>query len=178
MTGIPDKSICQITSAMVVPLTSVDGLKVSNLVPVNGPSVIFVNTSNCSGFTVTNCWVFVSPSGPAVIVTSLSVVLSLTSIFLMALKVGQYFVSLSTFETIFQTLSMGADISRLTLTSCKVVALAWDVCHIVPVIRAVAIIIDTDKMAATILISYFFVLVIFFIVRKKGSFFFMILIYL
>src|ERR687892_334363 len=151
MTGIPDKSICQITSAMVVPLTSVDGLKVSNLVPVNGP---------------------------AVIVTSLSVVLSLTSIFLMALKVGQYFVSLSTFETIFQTLSMGADISRSTLTSCKVVALAWDVCHIVPVIRAVAIIIDTDKMAATILISYFFVLVIFFIVRKKGSFFFIILVYL
>jgi hypothetical protein len=54
MTGIPDKSNCQITLAMVVPLASSVGLKVSNCVPVKGPFVIFVSTSNCSGFTVTN----------------------------------------------------------------------------------------------------------------------------
>jgi hypothetical protein len=55
-------------------------------------------------------------------VTSLSVVLPVLLIFLIALKVDQYFVSLSTFDMMFQTLSTGADISRLTLISSKEVA--------------------------------------------------------
>src|SRR5215213_683720 len=51
--GIPDISTFHSTSIFVV-LTLDEGLSASVLVPVTGPSVIFVSTTNCSGFTVTN----------------------------------------------------------------------------------------------------------------------------
>src|SRR5919106_5066287 len=53
--GMPDKSTFQNTSILVaLVLDDDEGLSASNLVPVTGPSVIFVSTTNCSGFTVTN----------------------------------------------------------------------------------------------------------------------------
>src|SRR5919109_2403282 len=52
--GMPDKSTFQITSIFVALVLLGEGLNVSTLVPVTGPSVIFVSTTNCSGFTVTN----------------------------------------------------------------------------------------------------------------------------
>src|ERR671922_1358518 len=52
--GMPDKSTFQNTSILVALVLLDDGLNVSTLVPVTGPSVIFVSTTNCSGFTVTN----------------------------------------------------------------------------------------------------------------------------
>jgi hypothetical protein len=57
MSGMLDKSIFHIASIFVVVLLSEDGLNVSTLFPTTGPSVIFVSTTNCSGFTVTNWWV-------------------------------------------------------------------------------------------------------------------------
>src|SRR5215207_400667 len=51
--GIPDISTFHSMSIFVV-LTLDEGLSASVLVPVTGPSVIFVSTTNCSGFTVTN----------------------------------------------------------------------------------------------------------------------------
>jgi hypothetical protein len=97
MSGMPDKLIFHVASIFVVVLLSEDGFNVSTLFPTTGPSVIFVSTTNCSGFTVTNWWVFVSPC-----VTSLSITLPVSFIFFIALKVDQYFVSLSISNTIFQ----------------------------------------------------------------------------
>jgi hypothetical protein len=102
MSGMPDKLIFHVASIFVVVLLSEDGFNVSTLFPTTGPSVIFVSTTNCSGFTVTNWWVFVSPCGPASSVTSLSITLPVSFIFFIALKVDQYFVSLSISNTIFQ----------------------------------------------------------------------------
>src|SRR5919106_1095380 len=51
--GMPDKSTFQ-NMSIIVALILDEGLNVSTLVPVTGPSVIFVSTTNCSGFTVTN----------------------------------------------------------------------------------------------------------------------------
>jgi hypothetical protein len=58
--GMPDISTFQNTSifvALALILLEDDddkGISVSVLIPVTGPSVIFVCTTNCSGFTVTN----------------------------------------------------------------------------------------------------------------------------
>src|ERR687895_440392 len=49
--GIPDISTFQSTSILVA-LVLDEGVSVSVLVPVTGPSVTFVSTTNCSGFTV------------------------------------------------------------------------------------------------------------------------------
>src|SRR5215204_626819 len=51
--GMPDISTFQNTSILVA-LVLDEGLSASVLVPVTGPLVIFVSTTNCSGFTVTN----------------------------------------------------------------------------------------------------------------------------
>src|SRR5215208_2827791 len=50
--GMPDISTFQNTSILVA-LVLDEGLSASVLVPVTGPLVIFVSTTNCSGFTVT-----------------------------------------------------------------------------------------------------------------------------
>ena len=60
--GMPDISTFQNTSifvalALILLLEEDDddeGISVSVLIPVTGPSVIFVCTTNCSGFTITN----------------------------------------------------------------------------------------------------------------------------
>src|ERR671920_2326899 len=54
--GMPDISTFQNTSIFVALELDDDdeGLSVSVLVPVTGPCVIFVSTTNFSGFTVTN----------------------------------------------------------------------------------------------------------------------------
>jgi hypothetical protein len=88
-------------------------------------------------------------------------------IFLIALNEGQYFVSLSIFETIFQTLSIGADISRLTLISSVEEAAAWGICPDV-IITTEVIAMTTDIAGSVFLFTGFFKFVVLFIVDKKG----------
>src|SRR5215204_1289695 len=103
-------------------------------------------------------------------VTSLSVVLPVLLMFLISLKVGQYFVSLSIFDMIFQTLSTGADISRLTLISSREVAVAVGICHAARAI--VAIIVMTTTALSTFSVTSFFIFVVFVsIVKCKRSIF-------
>jgi hypothetical protein len=52
--GMPDISTFQNTSICVALELDDEGLSVSVLVPVTGPWVIFVSTTDFSGFTVTN----------------------------------------------------------------------------------------------------------------------------
>src|SRR5918994_3147711 len=98
-------------------------------------------------------------------VTSLSVVLPVLLMFLISLNAGQYLVSLSIFDMIVQTLSTGADISRLTLISSKEVAVAVGICHAAR--TTVPIIVKTTALSIFRLPS-FFDFVVFSIVKCKG----------
>jgi hypothetical protein len=74
--------------------------------------------------------------------------------FLISLIIDQYFDSLSISETIFQTLSTGADSSRLTLISSKELAKAVGACQIV-VVKIDAIVSAADIVTTTFLLECF-----------------------
>lgn len=111
-----------------------------------------------------------SPWGPTTSVTSLSVVLAViliavVLIFRMVLTVDQYFVSLSMSEATFQTLSIGADISRLALIASKEEADAWGTCP-TEVTTTEAIATATTAIAVSVfLVVYFFMFLILFIME-------------
>jgi hypothetical protein len=127
---------------------------------------MFVCINICSGFTVTNWWVFASWR-PALIVTSLSIMLSVLLIFLMFLDVDQYFVSLSISETRFQTWSTGADISWLTLIGSNEVAMAWGIYHAV-VITTKAITMTADIVVSAFLLTRFLNLLFLSLWNRRG----------
>ena len=81
----------------------------------------------------------------------------------------QYFASLSISETIFQTLSTGADISRLTLISSREVAKDTGVCQAV-IITTEVIISTTDIADNSFLLDCFFKFIIFIILSMETEF--------
>src|SRR5574341_61875 len=99
----------QATSTFVLLLSP---LRVTSLVPVIGPSVIFVSI-DVGGLSVTFCIVFESLNA---ITTSRFMTLPSLLMFLTAFVPCQDWASLSTSDTIAHTLSSGAAISRLAFT--------------------------------------------------------------
>lgn len=109
--GIPERSMSH--STFNLDSFSEIGSNTTVLVPVIIPSVRFAWILSCSGKIVTN-WLLVLFWGPALIVTSLSMILPILFMFFMSLNVAIFYSS-STFEKILHTLSGGAVISRVTL---------------------------------------------------------------
>src|SRR5690606_15530291 len=109
--NIPRKPASLMSQTTSIRVFSPDGLTVTTLVPLSGPSVIEMST-DFFGFRTTVWRHFESLNA---IVTSRSIVLPFLLMFLTVLVPCQYSGSLSTSATISHTRSNGAETSRLAL---------------------------------------------------------------